>query len=127
MQSEMRRPEMPDIDRYLDTVDQRLRAETQAHRRAIPPYWMPAVARLLRALAKPLAQSGAMAITALAIILAMSATPSARPLQSQAPSSAPLASPSQIAVFDGDGGLRAFLNPDEVMAVDSLPDAGSDR
>jgi hypothetical protein len=121
MHSEMRRPEPPKIDRFIETLDRRLRLETLAYRRAYLPPSILNVFRKLKLLAKPLAQSGAMALTALVIIVAISATPAARLGVPVSSGTTPLAAPSPAALTDSNvsyldylpaGDLLAFRNAD---------------
>lgn len=117
MQSEMRRPEHPMIDRYADALDERLRAAAVAHRRQIPPRWLTTLLRRLRALGKPLAQSGAMALTALVVIVAISATPAARSGDLVTPWSTPLAAPDQDEVIESDLSFVDYLPPGDFLAI----------
>lgn len=117
MPSEMRTPEHPKIDRFIETLDHRLRLETLAHRRAFLPPLLIDLFRKLRVLAKPLAQSGAMALTALVIIVAISATPAARLGAPVAPGSTPLAAPDHQAVVESDVSFFDYLPPGDLQAI----------
>lgn len=128
MQSEMRRPEMPPIDRYVEAVDERLRAEIRVHRRSIPPPWLISLFRHLKGLAKPLAQSGAMALTALVVIVAISATPAARSGDLVAPRTGPLAAPNEAALVESDLSFRDYLPAGDTLAIQEadISDIGDD-
>lgn len=117
MRSEMRIPEHPKIDRFVETLDHRLRLEALVYRRAFLPPRLIDLFKRLRVLAKPLAQSGAMALTALVIIVAISATPAARLGTPAAPAASPLAAPDHNAVVDSDFSLFDFLPPDDLQAI----------
>jgi hypothetical protein len=117
MRSEMRIPEHPKIDRFVETLDHRLRLEALVYRRAFLPRRLIDLFKKLRVLAKPLAQSGAMALTALVIIVAISATPAARLGTPAAPAASPLAAPDHNAVVDSDFSFFDFLPPDDLQAI----------
>ncbi|MEX1093534.1 MAG: hypothetical protein WEF28_10310 [Acidimicrobiia bacterium] len=117
MPSEWRTPEPPKIDRFVETLDHRLRLETLAYRRAFLPPQLVDLIRKLRVLAKPIAQSGAMALTALVIIVAISATPAARLGTPLTPGSAPLAAPDHEAIVNSDISLFDYLPPGDVQAI----------
>lgn len=117
MPSEMRTPKTPKIDRFIETLDHRLRLETIAFRRTFLPPLLVDFVRKLKVLAKPLAQSGAMALTALVIIVAISATPAARLGTPLSPGSAPLAAPDHNAVVQSDISLFDYLPPGDVQAI----------
>ncbi len=117
MPSEMRQPDHPSIDRFVDSLDARLRAEAKAHKRAIPPRFISTLSRRLKALAKPLAQSGAMALTALVVILAISATPAARSGDLVVPRSTPLAAPNPQALVESDLEFIDYLPPGDTLAI----------
>ncbi len=117
MPSEMRRPEMPDLDHFINALDRRLRTEVVAARRAVPPRGLYALLNTLRKLAKPLAQSGAMALTGLAVIVAIGATPAARTSDLVHPISAPLASPNDQALIESDMAFVYYLPEDDILAV----------
>lgn len=116
MHSEMRTPEPPKITRFVETLDHRLRLETLAYRRSFLPPLVVDLFRKLRVLAKPLAQSGAMALTALVIIVGISATPAARLGTPVATGSAPLAAPDH-AVVDSDVSFFDYLPPGDLQAI----------
>jgi hypothetical protein len=113
----MRIPEHPKIDRFVETLDQRLRHEALVYSRAFLPPRLIDLFNKLRVLAKPLAQSGAMALTALVVIVAISATPAARLGTPAAPAASPLAAPDHNAVVDSDLSLFDFLPPDDLQAI----------
>ncbi len=117
MPSEMRTAPPPKIDRFVETLDERLRLETLAYRRAFLPPRLADVFRRLKVLAKPLAQSGAMALTALVVIVAISATPAARLGNPVAPDSSPLAAPNQNAVVDSDISFFDYLPSGDLQAI----------
>lgn len=117
MPSEMRIPEHPKIDRFVETLDHRLRLETLAYRRAFLPPRLIDLFKKLRVLAKPLAQSGAMALTALVIIVAISATPAARLGTPAAPASSPLAAPNHDAVVESDISFFDHLPQGDLQAI----------
>lgn len=117
MPSEVRTPEPPRIDRFVETLDQRLRLETLAHRRAFLPPRMVDLFKKLKVLAKPLAQSGAMALTALVVIVAISAAPAARIGTPVASGPAPLAAPDHDAVVASDITLFDYLPPGDLQAI----------
>jgi hypothetical protein len=106
----MRRPDPPKIDRFVETLDRRLRLETLAYRRAYLPPSIMNLFRKLKVLAKPLAQSGAMALTALVIIVAISAAPAARLGVPVSSGTAPLAAPSPAALGDSDVNYLGYLD-----------------
>jgi hypothetical protein len=120
MQSEMRRPAHPEIDRFADTLDKRLRLEARAHRRSIPPPFVMDFFRRLKALAKPLAQSGAMALTALVVIVAISATPAARNGDLVTPRSTPLAAPSPVELIESNFSYLDYLPASDLLGPDTL-------
>jgi hypothetical protein len=127
MHSEMQRPEPPKIDRFVETLDSRLRLETLAYRRAYLPPSIRNLFAKLKVLAKPLAQSGAMALTALVIIVAISATPAARlgvPISS---GTTPLAAPSQTNLVDSDVNYLDYLPAGDLLAIRNadISDIGS--
>ena len=127
MHSEMQRPELPKIDRFVETLDRRLRLETLAYRRAYLPPSIRNLFAKLKVLAKPLAQSGAMALTALVIIVAISATPAARlgvPISS---GTTPLAAPSQTTLVDSDVNYLDYLPAGDLLAIRNadISDIGS--
>ncbi len=117
MRSEWRTPEPPKIERFVETLDHRLRLETLAYRRAFLPPQLVDVLRRLKVLAKPIAQSGALALTALVIIVAISATPAARLGSPLAPGSSPLAAPDHHAIVDSDISLFDYLPAVDVQAI----------
>ncbi|CAN5822624.1 hypothetical protein BH23ACT4_BH23ACT4_11360 [soil metagenome] len=116
MPSDMSTPPSPKIDRFVDTLDERLRLETLAYRRAFLSPRLFNVFRKLKVLAKPLAQSGALALTALVVIVAISATPAARLGNPVVPDS-PLAAPNQNAVVDSDISFFDYLPPGDFQAI----------
>lgn len=117
MSSEMRTPPSPKIDRFVETLDERLRLETLAYRRAFLPPRLVDLVRKLKVLAKPLAQSGAMALTALVIIVAISATPAARLGSPVVPDSAPLAAPDRGVLVESDISFFDYLPPGDLQAI----------
>lgn len=117
MPSEMKTPEHPKIDRFVRTLDHRLRLETLAYRRTFLPPRLIDLFKKLRVLAKPLAQSGAMALTALVIILTISATPAARFGTPATPTSSALAAPDHDAVVDSDVSFFDYLPPGDLQAI----------
>lgn len=117
MPSEWRTPEAPKIERFVETLDERLRLETLAYSRAFLPPKLVDVIRKLKVLAKPIAQSGAMALTALVIIVAISATPAARLGSPVASGSTPLAGPDHSAIVDSHRSLLDYLPPGDIQAI----------
>jgi hypothetical protein len=117
MPSDWRTPEPPKIDRFVETLDERLRLETLAYRRTFLPPKLVDVIRKLKVLAKPIAQSGAMALTALVIIVAISATPAARLGTPVAPGSTPLAAPDRTAIVNSDSSFLDSLPPGDIQAI----------
>lgn len=124
MPSEMRRPELPDIDRFINALDMRLRTEVSGTRRSIPPRFVYNLAHIVKKLAKPLAQSGAMALTGLAVIIAVGATPAARIGDLANPLATPLAAPNQTALIESDSAFLDYLPEDDILAVQEadIPD-----
>lgn len=117
MPSDWRTPEPPKIDKFVETLDHRLRLETLAYRRAFLPPQLVDLLRKLKVLAKPIAQSGAMALTALVLIVAISATPAARLGTPATPASTPLAAPNHDAIIKSDISLLDSLSPGDIQAI----------
>ena len=113
----MRRPEPPEIDRYIEKLDRRLRDEVVSQRRFIVPSVITFVTRRLRALTKPLIQSGAMALTGMAVIIAISATPAATSGDLAIPIAAPLGAPDPAAIIESDSRFIDYLPQDDIVAV----------
>lgn len=117
MLSEMRKPELPELDRFKANLDSRLRDEVGNQQRFILPGTLFRLGRYLRALVKPLLQSGAMALTAIAVIIAISATPAATIGDLVVPAETPLAAPDVAAVDASDHQFVDFLPQDDVLAL----------
>lgn len=117
MHSEMRIPEVPSMEHFKSTLDTRLRIEVSRQRRAIFPSFATSLVHHLRMLIKPLLQSGAMAMTAIVVIIAISATPAATTGDNEIPSAAPLAAPDVRTLVESDSTFRDFLPADDVLAV----------
>lgn len=81
MHSEPRRPDPINLDRFVESLDERLRGEVTRVRRVVLP---PRIRRFMRAVkvrALALAQGGALALTAFAVIVAVGLAPSIRGAQ----------------------------------------------
>jgi len=120
MPSEMRRPATIDVNDFVAALDTRLRAEVGRTRRWAIPEQLRHPIRALRIIAKPMIQSGSMVLTALAVIIAIGATPTnvTRPAEF----SSPLAAPSLSADLASDSVQVINLLPaDDVLAV-QVPD-----
>ena len=75
MPSEMRQPAAINVDDFVAALDARLRAEVGHTRRWAIPESLRHPVHALRTLARPMIQSGSMVLTALAVIIAVGATP----------------------------------------------------
>jgi hypothetical protein len=117
LHSEMRKPEVPELDRYKSQLESRLLAEIAIQRRVIFPDMFTSIARHLKALVKPLVQSGAMAMTAIAVIIAVSATPAANLGDLVVPAETPLAAPSADELQASDSQIVDYLPPEDVFAM----------
>lgn len=117
MPSEMRRPDMPGIDHFLDALDVRLRTEVAATTRAIPPRRLYVLLHTLRRIGRPIAQSGAMALTGIAVIIAIGATPAANSGDLPGFLRTPVAVPSETALVESDSRFADRLPADAVLAV----------
>ncbi|HEY5890019.1 MAG TPA: hypothetical protein VIW94_04895 [Acidimicrobiia bacterium] len=117
MHSEMHTPEVPPMEHFKLTLDARLRIEVARQKRAIFPSAVTGLVHHLRSLIKPLLQSGAMAMTAIVVIIAISATPAATTGDNEIPRAAPLAAPDVRTLVDSDSTFRDFLPADDVLAV----------
>jgi len=113
----MRVPELPQLEQFKRTLDSRLRAEAAKQTRVVFPRRILAVSRRLRALIKPLLQSGAMAMTAIVIIIAISAAPAATTGDLEIPLASPLAAPNVQALTNSDAEFFDLLPADDVLAV----------
>ena len=124
MPSEMRRPEIPNLDHFYTTLDSRLRSEAVVSRRTIPPRSLYALLHALRKLAKPLVQSAAMALTGLAVIVAVGATPAATSGDLAHSLTTPIAAPSEAALAESDRTFVDYLPKDDILAVQEpdIPD-----
>lgn len=123
MPSEMRRPEIPNIDRFINRLDERLRLEAVHISRAVPPWGVTSLLHKMRKLIKPLAQSGAMAMTALAVIIAIGATPAATTGDLATPRSTPLAAPNETALVQSDRNFIDYLPADDILALTAIQEA----
>jgi len=117
MHSEMRIPEVPPMEHFKSTLDARLRVEITRQRRAIFPAAVRGLVHHLRSLIKPLLQSGALAMTAIVVIIAISATPAATTGDNETPRAAPLATPDVRSLVDSDSTFRDYLPADDILAV----------
>jgi hypothetical protein len=115
--SEMRKPEVPDLDRYKERLDARLREEVGKQNRVVFPGAFFKLGRYMKALVKPLVQSGAMAMTAIAVIIAISATPAATVGDLVVPSETPLAAPDVDDLEASDSQFVDYLPAEDVLAL----------
>ncbi len=93
MHSELRRPSSIHLDRFVAALDERLRHEVRVTRRVLVPI---AVTRLIRSLkirSMAFVQGGALALTALAVMVAVGIGPAVNSQWHNGPSE-PLAAPS---------------------------------
>jgi hypothetical protein len=120
----MRRPEIPNLDHFYTVLDSRLRSEATATTRIIPPRSLYALVHALRKLAKPLVQSAAMALTGLAVIVAVGATPAAKSGDLAHSLTTPIAAPSEEALAESDRAFLDYLPEDDILAVQEadIPD-----
>lgn len=75
MHSEARRPDHINLDRYVETLDERLRGEVGRIRRAILPDRVNRLIRAIKVRAFAIVQAGALALTAMAVIVAVGIAP----------------------------------------------------
>lgn len=124
MPSEMRRPEIPNLEHFYTILDGRLRTETLTTRRAISPRSLYAMLQAVRKLAKPVIQSAAMALTGLAVIIAVGATPASTSGDLAHSLTAPIAAPSEEALIESDRAFLDYLPEDDILAVQEadIPD-----
>ncbi len=123
MPSEMRRPAPIDIHHFVDLLDDQLRNEVALiERRALPTVFH-RFARLLRTALRPLLQSGAMALTSIAVIVAVGVAPAT--VSDPAPPESLLAIPGidRSVVVDSGSTILDRLPPDEFLAVESFQTA----
>lgn len=76
MHSEPRRPQHINLDRYIETLDERLRGEVGRVRRAVFPRRLNRLIRALKVRALAILQGGTLALTAMAVIVAVGVAPS---------------------------------------------------
>jgi hypothetical protein len=76
MHSEPRRPHHIHLDRYVETLDERLRQEVVRVRRAALPRRLNRLIRALKVRALAIVQGGTLALTAVAVIVAVGVAPS---------------------------------------------------
>ncbi|MCB1246939.1 MAG: hypothetical protein KDB69_06730 [Acidimicrobiia bacterium] len=112
----MRIPDTPDIRHFVDLLDERLRHETVSYRRSALPRRLSSFLARMRTLLKPLAQTGALALTAVLIIVAFSVAPSPNPGPVPRPSD-PLAAPETIVTPSRDVHFADALPPGDVLAM----------
>ncbi|GEM_PF-2867509 len=118
MPSEMRRPGPIAIDSYVLALERQLSEEVGRVKRRSLPAAFHRLARSLRAVLQPILQSGAMALTSLAVIVAVGVAPAT--MSDPRPIDTPLAAPStQLAVVTGEQ-LRDSLPPDEFLAASAF-------
>lgn len=115
MPSEVRRPTEIRLDRFVDRLDERLRDEAVKTRRARLPVGLHAMLRAVKVRALAVLQGGALALTALAVIVAVGVVPAMRPDGSTA-TNGPLAAPSltgeSLTVMKGEFHALAAALPD---------------
>lgn len=120
MPSELRRPELPNLDHFYTILDKRLRTETVNARRSIPPRSLYSLAYAMRKLAKPLFRSAAMAMTALAVIIAVGATPAATSGHVAPSLTTPIAAPSEAALAESDRSFLDYPPEDDILSIGEL-------
>jgi hypothetical protein len=125
MPSEMRRPSTIEIPEFTRDLDILLRNQVPEQRRAILPTGVQTFARRLSVLVKPLLQSGAMALTALAVIIAVSAVPAATTGLST-PTAGPLAAPNPYALIESDSNFVDYLPNDDLLAIQEADNSDID-
>lgn len=119
MPSEMRRPGPIDIESFVLALDRQLCEEVvRVERRSLPGVFH-RLARTLRSVLQPILQSGAMALTSLAVIVAVGVAPAT--IRDPGPVDAPLAAPTARLVVVTDEQLQDRLPPDESLAAAVLP------
>lgn len=116
MHSEMRVPAAPQLEHFKATLDTRLRFEVAQQKRAIFPAALTALTHRLKMLVKPLLQSGAMAMTAIVIIIGISATPAAITGDLDIPMAAPLSAPDARVLIES-GASFLDVPADDVLAI----------
>jgi hypothetical protein len=116
MPSEMRRPRAIHIEEYVTALDRQLRVEViRMERRALPQV-VHRFARVLKTALQPILQSGAIALTSFAVIMAVVAAPAS--MRTPPPATPTLATPSQAGiVVDVVRDIRDNLPADEFLAV----------
>jgi hypothetical protein len=97
------------MEYFKATLDARLRLEVAEQKRAIFPLSLKILTHRLKMLAKPLLQSGAMAMTAIVIIIAISATPAATTGDLDIPIAAPLSAPDVRTLTESDASFHDQL------------------
>jgi hypothetical protein len=121
MPFEVRRPDVIDVDDFIASLDTRLRDEIGRTRRFVLPDGLKHPIRAFKTLSRPLLQSGAMVLTALAVIIAVGAAPAT---VSRTPEevTAPLAAPT-ISTDRGVAGVDfADRIPSEDLIAVQMPD-----
>ena len=122
MPSEVRRPSEIRLDRFVDNLDARLRAEAVKTRRIRLPARVNVMLRALKVRALAVLQGGALALTALAVIVAVGIVPAVRPngaAVSTGPLAAPSLTPQSLAVMKGE--IRAFAAPEAATQAQPSP------
>jgi hypothetical protein len=76
MHSEPRRPDHINLDRFVEKLDERLRGEVGRVRRAILPRRINRLIRAAKVRALAIVQGGTLALTAIAVIVAVGIAPS---------------------------------------------------
>ncbi len=105
MHSDARRPQDINLERYIDTLDQRLRGEVTRVRRFVLPSGMRRFLRAVKIRALAVVQGGALAMTAIAVIVAVGIAPSMKDGVDQSETSilaAPTLKTESIAVHKED-------------------------
>ena len=78
MHSEPRRPDSINLDRFIESLDERLRGEVKHTRRLVLPEGVRRLMRAFKIRALAFVQAGALALTAMAVIVAVGIAPSMR-------------------------------------------------
>lgn len=117
MPSDMRRPDIPNLDHFYYVLENRLQTEVVAAKRFLLPKRLNALFIGLRKLAKPIAQSAAMALTGLAVIIAVGATPAATKGDLARPLTSPISAPSETEIVESDQAFLHRLSKEETLAV----------
>lgn len=79
MHSEARRPDHINLDRFVEKLDERLRGEVGRVRRAVLPRRLNRLIRAIKVRAIAIVQAGTLAVTAMAVIVAVGIAPSLYP------------------------------------------------